>query len=138
MPQRRPAAPRSSSPGRRPVRAADAPAAGSASPLVGDYARTGATLRRPDGRALVVCQSTKRTLGPRDAARFVRTVAPGSAIRYAGNLYPPTFPGRDDLDGAEFQDGPAGPRYAVALAAPGVYAVRALSPSVRGLRPSAR
>lgn len=98
------------------------PAPPPGSGLAGDYARTGANLRRVDGRSLVVCLSKKRALGPRDAARYVQTVAPGEAIRYAGNLYQ-NCDGADDLDGAEFQDRLTRTRYAIRRTAPDRYLV---------------
>ena len=102
---------------RRPVPAFAAPDRPPAFPdraLGGDYERHGANLRRADGRALVVCLSKKPTTGRR-AGRYVRTVAPGSPIRYAGTLYDDAATGRDDLDGCQFQDRDTRTRYALRL-----------------------
>lgn len=120
---------------RRPARPAAAPRPAStgpaSAPLSGTYDRTGANLRRADGRALVVCLSTKPPTASRPG-RYVRTVAPAEAIRYAGSLYPARVPTPDDdLDGCHFQDAADGIRYAIRRTAPDRYAV---APVSRGSR----
>lgn len=109
---------------RGPRPAGDRSLAPASASLSGTYARTGATLRRSDGIALVVCQSEKPALGPRDSARYVRVGRPGGGKPdYAGNLYRPASGGADDLDKHEFQDVATGVRYGLSLTAPGTYAV---------------
>ncbi|PAP74275.1 hypothetical protein B1759_18955 [Rubrivirga sp. SAORIC476] len=110
----------------RPVpvfQAPDRPPASPSAPLAGLYVRTGANLRRADGRALVVCLSTKPPTARRPA-RYVRTVAPADPIRYAGSLYPARVPNPDDdLDGCQFQDEADRTRYALHLTGPDRYRV---------------
>jgi hypothetical protein len=109
----------------RPTASPDRPPASASGPvrLSGSYTRTGATLRRADGLALVVCQSHKPALGPRDSGRYVRLALPGGGRPpHLGNLYGDARP-PDDLDGCEFQDGPGGTRYALRLDGPGAYTV---------------
>lgn len=92
--------------------------------LSGGYTRAGATLRRPDGIALVVCQSNKPALGSRDSTRYVKTARPGGGRpEYAGNLYGPASGGADDLDNCQFQDRASGVRYSIRLTSPGCYVV---------------
>ncbi len=102
--------------------------------LSGTYARSGATLRRSDGRVLTVCRSSRPVVTARDSERYVRTAAPGVALAYAGNLYAAPAPGADDLDGCQFQDKASRTRYALALVAPDAYAVAPVPRS----RPRAR
>ncbi len=104
------------------------------SDLSGTYARSGATLRRSDGRVLTVCRSSRPVVTARDSERYVRTAAPGVPLAYAGNLYAAPAPGADDLDGCQFQDKASRTRYALALVAPDTYAV---APVARA-RPRAR
>lgn len=95
-------------------------------PLAGDYARHGANLRRDDGRVLVVCLSTKPPTARRPA-RYVKTAATGSAIRYCGSLYDDAATGRDALDGCQFQDRDDRTRYAIRRTGPDRYAVQPVS-----------
>ena len=76
-------------------------------------------LRRTDGRALVVCLSTR----PGRPPRYVQTVAPGSAIRYCGSLFSDTATGVCDFDGTEFQDRQDRTRYRISRTGPDRYAV---------------
>ena len=87
--------------------------------LAGEYERRGMNLRRPDGRALVVCLSVR----PGRPPRYVQTVAPGSALRYCGSLFSDTATGVCDLDGTEFQDGTDRTRYRISRTGPDRYAV---------------
>ena len=108
---------RTAAPPRR--RSPAAPPSASSPPdvdLAGTYSRTGATLTRGDGVALVVCASHKPVLGARESDRYVRVASPSrpGAPRHAGDLYPARYPGACDLDGAHFQDGPGGTRYRIA------------------------
>lgn len=119
--------------------APDRPAERKASPgieagrLVGSYTRKGATLRRSDGLALVVCLSNRGKRSGRDSARYVSVARVGAGRpAYSGNLYADDATGRCDLDGCQFQDGRGGVRYRISLHAPGRYSVAPVVKSRQG------
>ncbi len=98
------------------------PNATAAAPLSGRYRRHGQSLRRPDGRCLLVCLSSRPPTARRPG-RYVQTVGRGSAPRYVGSLYADSARSRDDLDKTEFQDREGSVRYRVSLVGPDAYDV---------------